>query len=341
MPSLSDRRAAVRPTEDDDAGLDWRRVLRDAIRDPAELCRELGLPESLASHAAHRGFQTLAPRGFVARMNPGDPRDPLLAQVLPQFAETAPDGRPTDAVGDLAAGAAPGMIHKYHGRVLLVAAGRCAVNCRYCFRRHYPYDRAPTTDAAWSPAVDAIASDPSVHEVILSGGDPLVLGDARLERLVDRLAAIPHLHTLRIHTRLPIVVPERVTERLCCLLAETRLTAVVVLHTNHANEIDRTVMHAVSRLRRVGSLLLNQAVLLKGVNDSVAALEGLSRRLVAAGVTPYYLHQLDMVAGVGGFEVPVEEGLRLVGELRKRLPGYAIPRYVREEPGAPSKTVLA
>ena len=340
MASLSHPLPTVRPAEAESPGERlWLRVLRDAVRDPAELLRLLDLPPEPAG-AGGNGFPLLVPRGFVSRIRPGDRNDPLLLQVLPAAAESDDSG-PLDAVGDLPSQIAPGAIQKYQGRALLIAAGQCAVNCRYCFRRHYPYDAAPRSDDQWTPAIDAIAADPTVTEVILSGGDPLVLSDDRLRRLVARLELIPHVHTLRIHTRLPIVIPERVTEALCDTLAYSRFTTVVVTHTNHANEIDRAVAASLRDLKDAATLLLNQAVLLRGVNDSVEPLEALSRRLIEVGVTPYYLHQLDRVAGVGHLEVPVEEGLALIAELRRRAPGYAVPRYVREEPGEPHKTVLA
>jgi EF-P beta-lysylation protein EpmB len=323
----------------------WRQLLKDAIRDPAELLAMLRLPASLLVDAerAARHFGLFVPRGFVDRMTPGDVNDPLLRQVLPLGAELSEvEGFTSDPVGDGAAEVLPGLLHKYHGRVLLVTTGACAVHCRYCFRRSYPYEAVPKSVADWQPAIEAIAADPSIDEVILSGGDPLTLVDELLESLVRRLEAIPHLRRLRVHTRLPIVLPERVCDRLLewFSTAGTRLTPICVLHANHAAELDDTVAAACSRLHGAGVMLLNQAVLLRGVNDSVEALDALGRRLVDLRVVPYYLHQLDRVAGGAHFEVPEAEGRELVAALARQAPGYAVPKYVREIAGGLSKTMI-
>jgi lysine 2,3-aminomutase len=321
----------------------WQNAMKHAIRDVDELCHLLGLPEDFArsAKAAAGQFPLFVPRGFLARMRPGDPADPLLRQVLPVAAEMeVVPGFTFDPVRDDLAERQPGLLHKYQGRVLLIATGTCAVHCRYCFRRHFGYDETPRSIADWQPALEAIAADTSIHEVILSGGDPLTLVDATLWELVDALARVPHLRRLRIHTRLPIIIPERVTDALLATLRESRLTPIVVLHANHANELDSHVASAVSRLSDAGIVLLNQAVLLAGVNDSVDAQATLCERLVDLRVVPYYLHQLDRVAGAAHFEVPVEAGRRIIRQLRERLPGYAVPRYVAEIPGASSKTIL-
>lgn len=327
------------------AGSAWRTALKQAVRDPAELCRLLELPATLlpAARRAAQQFGLFVPRAFLARMRKADLADPLLRQVLPLDDELrAAPGFTADPVGDAPAERAPGLLQKYSSRALLITTGACAVHCRYCFRRHYPYSAAPHSLAEWLPALDAIAADPTIDEVILSGGDPLTVVDDVLEPLVRRLEAIPHLRTLRIHTRLPIFIPERVCDSLLAWFsaAGSRLTPICVVHANHAAELDDDVAAACDRLRRAGVVLLNQAVLLRGVNDSVAALDELSRRLVALGVMPYYLHQLDRVAGAAHFEVPEAAGLRLVAALRERLPGYAVPRYVREQSGAPYKVPL-
>lgn len=342
MSSLSNPQPAVRPAKASTDGLPaWQRVLSEAIRDPADLCLTLGIEPPSNLQQATAGFGMLVPRGFVDRMRRGDPRDPLLLQVLPTGGEVEQDGLPTDAVGDLAALREPGLIHKYHGRALLALTGQCAVNCRYCFRRHFPYAELPRGDAAWEPALQAIESDPSIEEVILSGGDPLVLSDRRLSRVLTRLDTISHVATIRIHTRLPIVIPERATDALCRTLAAVKGRVVIVTHVNHANELDETVASAIGRLRDASDFLLNQSVLLNRVNDSVEALGALSKRLLTVGILPYYLHELDRVAGVGHFEAPSGSGERLIASLRATLPGYAVPRLVREEPGRPNKTVLA
>jgi EF-P beta-lysylation protein EpmB len=316
--------------------------MKSAIRDPEELCRELNLPTELGSALAAASFRVFAPRGYVAKMVPGDSRDPLLLQVLPRAEEMeAKSGFVSDPVGDLNASLAPGLIHKYYGRVLLVATGACAIHCRYCFRRHFPYGTAPRTLEAWRPAIQQIAADDTVEEVILSGGDPLTLVDSLLEQLAVELERIPHLKRLRVHTRLPVVVPERVTDELLGWLTGSRLVPIVVIHANHPRELEGDVVIALTKLIRAGVPVLNQAVLLRDVNDDVESLVELSRALVDLRVMPYYLHQLDHVAGAAHFEVPVERGLALIEQLRSRLPGYAVPRYVQELAGASSKRVLA
>ena len=274
-------------------------------------------------------------------MRPGDPADPLLRQVLPLDAEAEDHpGFSRDPVADGQASLLPGLLHKYEGRVLIVTTGACAVHCRYCFRHHFPYEQSPRTPAEWRGALQQIAADAEIREVILSGGDPLMLIDASLARLAKSLAEIPHVRRLRVHTRLPIMIPERVTDELLDWLTGTRLSPVMVIHANHAAELQGDAAAAVRRIVSAGVPTLNQAVLLRSVNDSVEVLAELSERLVDLGVIPYYLHQLDRVAGAAHFEVPVDEGLRIVEELRRTLPGYAVPRYVREVAGEPYKVAL-
>jgi EF-P beta-lysylation protein EpmB len=321
----------------------WQDAMKDAVRDPAELCRLLDLPDdfSRAADAAARQFPLFVPRGFVARMRAGDPHDPLLRQVLPLADEVADvPGFVLDPVDDRAATRHAGLLQKYAGRVLLIATGTCAVHCRYCFRRHFPYDQSPHSLDQWQPALEEMAGDSSLHEVILSGGDPLTLVDATLAALIEQLESIPHLRRLRIHTRLPIVIPERVTDELVTMLCESRLTPIVIIHANHANELDRHVAAALAKLADARVMLLNQAVLLAGVNDSVEAQAALCERLIDLRVAPYYLHQLDCVTGAAHFEVPIERGQEIIEALRARLPGYAVPRYVKEVAGASSKSNL-
>jgi EF-P beta-lysylation protein EpmB len=260
---------------------------------------------------------------------------------LPAGAELqAIDGFVTDPVGDMDRRAAKGLLHKYQGRALLVTTGSCAVNCRYCFRRHFPYAEETAARDGWREAVQAIRADTGIDEVILSGGDPLSLSTTKLAELTDRLGAISHVKRLRIHTRLPIVLPERVDGELEAWLRHLRLQRVVVLHANHPNELDDGVAEACSRIAGTGATLLNQSVLLRGINDDADTLQALSERLFACGVLPYYLHQLDRVEGVAHFEVGDERAHALVDAIRTRLPGYLVPRLVREVAGAPSKMPL-
>lgn len=304
----------------------------------------LGLTPARAAEAraAVGDFPLLVPRSFVARMRSGDPDDPLLLQVLPRAQERLEaDGFVSDPLLERDALAAPGLVKKYAGRALLLAAAGCAINCRYCFRREFPYAESGASSAGLESAIDAIAADQTIHEAILSGGDPLLMDDDRLAAAVRRLEAVPHLERLRIHTRLPIVLPSRVTSALVQLLTTSRLTCVVVVHANHPRELDDSVAAAAALLRGSGAILLNQAVLLAGVNDSVDALASLSERLVAIGVVPYYLHLLDRVRGTAAFEVDEPRARRLHAALKARLPGYAVPRLAREVPGESAKVWLA
>lgn len=321
----------------------WQAELARAITEPAELLTLLGLGAEWlpAARAAAARFPLRVPRGFVARMQYADPHDPLLRQVLPLAAELeARSGFGPDPVGDRAAMHAPGVLQKYRGRVLLTATGACAVHCRYCFRREFPYNDANASADRWRAALDHVAADASIEEVILSGGDPLTLSDRRLGELIDPLAAIPHVRRLRVHTRLPVVLPERVTAGLCQVLAATRLRLVIVIHANHARELDDRVGAACARFLESGATVLNQSVLLKGVNDAAETLEALSQRLFEIGVLPYYLHLLDRVTGAAHFEVEEARALHLLAALHARLPGYLVPRLVREIPGEPGKSLI-
>lgn len=318
----------------------WQQAMAEAIADPAELCRILGLDPAIVAHpAASSGFPLRVPRGFVARMRHGDPADPLLRQVLPIDAESvAMAGFDLDPVGDMASRAGTGLLHKYDGRALLIATGACAVHCRYCFRRHFPYQQEAALSGGWQDAIAHLQGDQSISEIILSGGDPLSLSDRRLRQLTDALQSIPHIRRLRIHTRQPVVLPERVDAGLLAWLSELPLQKVMVIHANHANEIDAHVSDACHALAASKVTLLNQSVLLAGVNDSIDALAALSESLFAIGVLPYYLHLLDRVQGAAHFEVDAAAALRIHTGLMHRLPGYLVPRLVREIPGAPSKT---
>lgn len=318
----------------------WQEAVRTAIRDPAELLRLLELSPAALGAAASTQFPLLVPRGFAARMRKRDPFDPLLRQVWPFAAELdAIAGFTSDPVQERGV-ASHGLIRKYRGRVLLIASGACPIHCRYCFRREFPYGEQLAARGDWSRAIEQLGSASDVREAILSGGDPLSLPNRRLRELLARLGDTA-LTTVRIHTRFPVAVPERVDDELTRMLGATRLRTVVVIHTNHANELDVAVERALSALRESLTALLNQAVLLKGVNDDAESLVRLSERLFDCGVLPYYLHLLDRVAGAAHYEVDETTAKRLVAELRARLPGYLVPRLVRETPGELSKTPVA
>ena len=319
----------------------WQQLLADAIKDPLELCRILDLdPASLVgSSGATTQFPLRVPRSFVAKMRRGDPHDPLLLQVLPMVDELrVVDGFGADPVGDLASRASKGLLHKYAGRALLVATGACAVHCRYCFRRHFPYAEESALSQGWEDALAHLRLDQSITEVILSGGDPLSLSDRRLKQLSDGIQAIPHIRRLRIHTRYPVVLPERIDRGFLAWLSQIRLDKVVVIHANHARELDDATRQACLDLRAAGATVLNQSVLLAHINDSADALTDLSEALFASGVLPYYLHVLDRVHGAAHFDVSELDALALHAELTARLPGYLVPKLVREVPGALAKT---
>lgn len=325
-------------------GENWQKALADAIRDPAELLQQLELPSDLlpAARQAAALFPLRVPHSYLKRIEKANPHDPLLLQVLPlhaELAETTP-GFSTDPVGDLDANPVPGLIHKYRGRVLLVTTGACAIHCRYCFRRHFPYGEDSSTPAHLQQVIDYIQADTSIEEVILSGGDPLSLSNPRLQALGSQLAAIPHLKRLRIHTRQPIVLPERVDDGLLAWLRSLPLQTIMVVHCNHAREIDPMIRQTLHKLATTGLTLLNQTVLLRGINDSVQDLKTLSERLFESGILPYYLHQLDRVTGAQHFEVPDEEAMALVKDLSHQLPGYLVPKLVRDSAGEAAKQLL-
>ncbi len=273
----------------------WQGSMRTAFRSLESLLEFLNIPSASIPAAVQEGLESGFPlfvtREFASRMEKGNLHDPLLAQVLPRQEEAQQaEGFLMDPVGDGAAEVVPGLLHKYHGRALMIATGACAVHCRYCFRRHYPYQDAPKSIAQFEPAFDYLRSDHSIHEIILSGGDPLTLVDSKLGQLVEQFEKIDSLQRLRIHTRLPIMIPQRVSRELLELIERSRLATWIVLHSNHARELDDQVAASILRLRQAGVVMLNQAVLLRGVNDSVEAQEELSLRLVDMGVVPYYLH---------------------------------------------------
>ncbi len=322
----------------------WQIALANTIKDPAVLLSQLGLSGKLnaINIDAIKNFPLRVPQAYIDKMRYGDQHDPLLRQVFPLIDESFNvSDFVTDPVGDALAVTSPGILQKYQGRALLLTTGACAIHCRYCFRRHFPYGDSNPLASQWQLTLKSIAEDNSINEVILSGGDPLSLNDTKLATLVADIEKIPHIKRLRIHTRLPIVLPERIDEHLLSWINSTKLNVIMVVHANHANEIDLLVSTALNKLRLAGCQLLNQTVLLKGINDSPQALYELSERLSEVNVTPYYLHLLDKVAGASHFDVPEQQGIKLIEQIRKRLPGYLVPRLVREQQGEASKTIIA
>ena len=321
----------------------WQEELKQIIRTPEELFLRLRLPDEILPEArnACKLFPLKAPRPYVDKIEPGNLNDPLLKQILPLGIEGKHiEGFSKDPVGEHSTTGIPGLIHKYDSRVLLVMSGGCAINCRYCFRRHFPYSDNNPGKQQWQKAFEYISTHPQINEVILSGGDPLVVSDDLLCWMVKQLAQIKTVNTLRIHTRLPVVIPQRITAQLLDAITHPKLKTVVVLHTNHTNEIDADYRAATELIRSANIHLLNQAVLLKSVNDSVDSLVRLSESLFSAGVLPYYLHLLDKVNGAAHFEVGDPQALKLFSEIQKRLPGYLVPKLVREIEGESSKTLI-
>lgn len=324
-----------------DSLVTWQKILAQGFRTASDLLDFLELPHTLGSGQAEQQFKTRVPRGFAARMQKRNPQDPLLLQVLAVSNELEQDDTfVRDPLAEAKVNPLQGLIHKYQGRVLLTLTGACAINCRYCFRRHFPYEDNNPGRRGWQAVLDYIRSDPSIHEVILSGGDPLLASDELFAELFPQLEAIAHLKTLRIHSRIPIVLPERITPPLLALLQASRLRKVVILHCNHPQELNETVHQACFSLKAAHCHLLNQAVLLKGVNDEVAILAALSDALFSCSVLPYYLHLLDKVIGASHFDLSEEQALILYRQLQTQIPGYLLPRLAREEAGRGSKTLL-
>ena len=320
----------------------WQKELANALKNPLELLQKLDIsPENVPLSAkARKSFPMLVPIPFVMKMKKGDIDDPLLKQVLPiQDEELISDGYNLDPLQEHDS-AIPGLLHKYKSRVLLILKSGCAVNCRYCFRRHFPYQDNNINKQQLQQVVGYIEQHSEINEVILSGGDPLMSNDRFLAHVVDTLEGLPQLTRLRIHSRLPVVIPNRITQQLCDLLKNSRFNVVFVFHINHANEIDLAFSHAVAKLKSVGVQLLNQSVLLKGVNDNSPALIALSEQLFSAGILPYYLFLLDKVQGAQHFDLPERNAQQLIKEMNYHLPGYLVPKLSREIAGEKSKTVI-
>ncbi len=318
----------------------WQAALIEAVTDPRELLELLELDVSLLDQAkaAAALFPLKVPRGFIARMQKGNQADPLLRQVLPIGDEhDVIPGFTQDALDEAKTNPIPGLLHKYHGRVLLILAGACGVHCRYCFRRSFPYAKNNPGTAGWAQAFAYIAQDKTITEVILSGGDPLVMNDDFLADFTQKLGKIPHLKRLRIHSRMPILLPERITPEFITWFSGSRLKPVLVTHCNHPQEINQSVTDAMKSLSKAGITLLNQSVILKGVNDHAEILIHLSEALFSAGIMPYYLNLLDKVQGAAHFDMALKTAQALHWQMAQQLPGYLVPKLVSEQPGAPAK----
>ena len=318
----------------------WQDDMANLIRQPHELLRILELDPSLLEtlqNSSHQ-FNLRVPRQFVEKMKKGDINDPLLRQVLPLKEELqVSELYSMDPLQEASSNPHPGLLHKYHGRVLLVVSASCAIHCRYCFRRHFPYQDNKPSRENWQSVLNYISEDKSINEVIFSGGDPLSASDKYLSRLTAQISQIPHIKRLRIHTRLPILLPNRIDDACLLWLKTPRLQTIMVLHSNHPNEIDHQTATMVSRLRQADITVLNQSVLLKGINDNVDILTSLSEKLFDAGILPYYLHLLDKVANVEHFDIPEAQARHLYQQLLARLPGFLVPKLVKELPQAVSK----
>ena len=322
--------------------------MKSAVRSVETLLSLLDLEDRIAELPSEaKDFPVFVPLPFLQRIEKGNISDPLLRQVLPVADEgRSPDHYSIDPLQEQSATLADGLIQKYRKRVLVIASAACAINCRYCFRRHFPYETAAIGDSRWQETAESIKSDKTINEVILSGGDPLSVTDEKLANVFETVANIEHIKRLRIHTRLPIVIPQRVTDSLLDSIWKFRKSnserqVIAVVHSNHTNELDQQVSDALRLLGESATQVLNQSVLLAGVNDDVGTLVRLSERLMASNVLPYYLHQMDPIRGTAHFEVPVSKGIELVEAMRAQLPGYAVPRYVQELAGEASKKVLA
>lgn len=340
------QRTAVRieAHQQDNESPTWQQLLADSISSPEALLQALGLSAEswlTGAHEGHALFPVRVPRPYLARIEPGNPADPLLRQILPLTDESGHQpGYVRDPLQETSATTTTGLIRKYRSRALLMVTGQCAINCRYCFRRHFPYADHRLSPQDREQVITSLQASPEINEVIFSGGDPLAVNDRLLARWVEALEALPQLHRLRIHTRLPVVIPQRVCSELLSWITQTRLKVIMVVHVNHANELDQATRSSLARLTAAGVTLLNQSVLLRGVNDDPDTLCELSEALFSAGVLPYYLHAFDPVQGAHHFDVPDTRARQLAREMIARLPGFLVPRLVREIPGREGKTPL-
>ncbi len=323
----------------------WKEELKLACKDPQELLNLIGLQNdvNLRQWIQHSpDFALLATRSYIQRIQPNDANDPLLLQILPLKEEIrSVSGYVSDPLMEKQAQLQPGLIKKYHGRALVITTGACAIHCRYCFRRHHPYSQGSAQiHKDWSNIIQALKKDTSIQEIILSGGDPLMLDTKKLQKISDDIQSISHIHTLRIHTRLPIVLPERITDHFCRWLEKIDLNKIIVIHSNHPSEINTDVAYGLKRIRQCDATLLNQSVLLRGINDNADVLESLSWKLIQNQTLPYYLHDLDPVSGAHHFSIPHHKVKTLQYALLNKLPGYLVPKFVREIPTHPYKTPL-
>ena len=322
---------------------DWKTELSHCVNSIDELLNQLGLrAEDLnATEQAATEFPIKVPQSFVQLMEYGNPNDPLLKQVLPITSELQVDNNfSTDPVDESSFNPVPGIVHKYRNRVLMIISPNCAINCRYCFRRHFPYDENRQSKQQWLKALDYLKTKPEINEVIFSGGDPLAANDHFLRWLTAEIESIQHIKRLRIHTRLPVVIPSRVDDQLLTWLGNTRLKPTLVLHINHANEIDEALRQGVDRLKKSGITVLNQSVLLKGINDNSDQLISLSEKLFDAGIMPYYLHMLDPVQGASHFDVSMDRAVEIFRQIQTELPGFLVPKLVQERAGERSKSLI-
>ena len=322
---------------------DWKSELSNCISSIDQLLQLLGLSSKdlNASQLASQGFSIKVPQHYAQLMEYGNPEDPLLKQVLPIEAELNQDPSfSVDPVNESEYNPVPGIVHKYRNRVLMIISPNCAINCRYCFRRHFPYQENRQSKQQWLQALDYLKDRPEINEVIYSGGDPLAANDNFLSWLTQQIETIKHIKRLRIHSRLPVVIPSRIDTQLLTWLSSSRLKPTMVLHINHANEIDVKLCQSVEKLKTAGITVLNQSVLLKGINDSSQALINLSEKLFDAGIMPYYLHLLDPVQGASHFDIPVDQALKIFSHMQAELPGFLLPKLVQEKAGETSKSLI-
>lgn len=342
-PSRPDPTKPVSEKTADDSESIWKKELSNAITSAAELLKQLELSQYLETIDSQADFKCLVTDSYISKMQTGNINDPLLQQVLPLNKEnhlTTQQYGINDPVGDINAQASRGLLHKYHGRALLISTGACAIHCRYCFRRFYPYQQSSYTHKALNDVLEYLNKHTEIDEIILSGGDPLILDNKKLAGLITKLETLSHIQTLRIHTRLPVVLPKRINDGLLKLLQSSRFQVVMVIHANHANELQNDEYTKLHQLHKAGITLLNQSVLLKGINDNTGALVALSKRLIQCKTLPYYLHFLDPVKGAMHFEVTKKTALHLKTEMEALLPGYLVPRLVQEIAGNRSKTAI-